>query len=132
MSTILRMELLLLALIFLFVAFQAVSKKKMQLKYSLLWLLVALCMVIAACFPDLIQWLTKLAGIETPSNFIYLLGIVVLLILSFSLSMIVSRQSDQIKRLAQYTAIEAYLNRQKNTPAKLDTKAEQDCTEPLE
>lgn len=129
MSTILRLELLLFALAFFVIAFHAVSKKKMQLRYSLLWMLVALCMVIAACFPGLIQCLSDLAGIETPSNFIYLLGIVVLLALSFSLSMIVSRQSDQIKKLAQYSAIETYLSKQKNTPSGLNFDAEHDCSE---
>lgn len=122
MSTILRLELLLFAVIFLVVAFRAVSQKKMQLRYSLAWMLMGLCMVIAACFPGLVEWLTAVVGIETPSNFIYFLGIVVLLVLSFSLSMIVSRQSEQIKKLAQYSAIESYLSRKREKAELSDTE----------
>lgn len=113
MSVVLRVELLLFALIFFVLVFRSVSKKKLQLRYSLIWLLVAFCMVAAACFPGIIELISNLVGIQVPSNLIYFLGIVVLLVLSYSLSIIVSKQSDQIKHLTQYIAIETYLSDKK-------------------
>lgn len=108
MSWILRIELILFAAVFLVVVFWAVSRKKLQLRYSLVWLLIALCIILAACFPGLVMFLSDLVGIETPSNFIYFLGIIVLLVLCFSLTCIVSRQSEQIKRLAQQLGIQTH------------------------
>ena len=111
MSTKLRIELLIFAVLFLTIIFRSITKKRMQLRYSLLWLLIGLCILIAACFPAIIELVTTMVGIKIPANLIYFLGIVVLLILSYSHSVIVSKQSEQIKQLTQHLAIEQYLNR---------------------
>ena len=59
-----------------------------------------------ACFPGTVVALTAWAGIETPSNLIFLLAIVGLLGLCFSLSIIVSRQEAKLKRIIQLLSLD--------------------------
>ena len=106
MSWILRTELIALALVAIVVVIHAVNRRVLQLKYSLIWLLISLCLVIAALFPKIAFGVTALIGIETPSNMIFFLAIIALLGICFSLTVIVSRQEARIKRLVQLLSIE--------------------------
>ena len=106
LSTMLRVELVVLAVLALVVVIYAVNRRALQLKYSLLWMAIALALVVTACFPGTVVALTAWAGIETPSNLIFLLAIVGLLGLCFSLSIIVSRQEAKLKRIIQLLSLD--------------------------
>ncbi|EQK43928.1 hypothetical protein C672_2872 [[Clostridium] bifermentans ATCC 638] len=47
--------------------------------------------------------------IETPSNLVYLIGIIGLLIVAFLHSIIISSQANKIKTLVQMVSIENYM-----------------------
>lgn len=106
LSTMLRVELVVLAVLALAVVIYAVNRRALQLKYSLLWMAIALALVVTACFPGTVVALTAWAGIEIPSNLIFLLAIVGLLGLCFSLSIIVSRQEAKLKRIIQLLSLD--------------------------
>ena len=106
LSTMLRVELVVLAVLALAVVIYAVNRRALQLKYSLLWMAIALALVVTACFPGTVVALTAWAGIETPSNLIFLLASVGLLGLCFSLSIIVSRQEAKLKRIIQLLSLD--------------------------
>ncbi len=78
------------------------------MKYALIWVLIAAGMIITAIFPELAFLVAALVGIETPSNLIFFLSIVSLLGICFSLTIIVSRQEHQIRRLIQLLSIDHY------------------------
>ena len=59
--------------------------------------------------PQIVITLSGWAGVEVPSNFLYLLGIMALLVVAFFLTVHVSKQADEIKRLTQMLSIETYL-----------------------
>lgn len=106
---ILRVEMIVLALAFIVIVFCTVNRKKLQMRYSLIWLLLSLALAVVAVFPQTAAWAASLAGIQTPANFIYLLGIFFLLILSFSLTVNLSKQADQLKRIVQVVSIDRFL-----------------------
>ena len=105
MSWILRAELIVLAVVAIVVVIHAVNRRVLQLKYSLIWLLISLCLVVTALFPEIAFAVTALVGIETPSNLIFFLAIIALLGICFSLTIIVSHQESRIKRLIQLLSI---------------------------
>ena len=109
MPPILRIELTILALLFIVVVFVTVNRRKLQMRHSLIWLIISFGMIILAIFPQLTAWCADLVGIQTPSNLIYLLVIIALLILTFSLTVNLSRQSDRTRRIIQMVSIETYL-----------------------
>lgn len=109
MSLPLRIILIVISLLFVSLVFYTVNRKHMQLSDSLVWLLVSFLMIVLAFFPRIGIWLSRLVGIETPVNFIYLVGIVVLLVLVFHLTVQHSKVKQQVIAIIQEISIENYL-----------------------
>lgn len=101
MSIPLRILLLAIAIVFLIEVFRLVSDGKLQLKYSLLWMLLSLILIICAVFPGIVSAFSSLLGFQTPSNFVFLVSIVGLLGICLSLTAIVSWQARDIRQLIQ-------------------------------
>lgn len=92
-------------LIYLGVIVVLLKKQKLNLRYALTWLLMAFVMLVVAVFPQIITWISKLMGIASDVNTVFVLqGVFVLLIL-LSLTSIVSKQTNRIRRLAQSQAL---------------------------
>lgn len=106
MSFFLRAEMHALAGLVFFIVFRAIRKGKLLVKFSLTWLLIAVGMVFAALCPGVVTWACRVVHIEKASNLIYLLGVLTLLSLSFKQTILLSKQSDQIKRLTQSISLE--------------------------
>jgi hypothetical protein len=62
-------------------------------------------MIVSVIIPNLIETISNLLGFETPSNMIFLVAIIVLLYISFTLTVIASRQSSKIRLLIQELSI---------------------------
>lgn len=101
MSVALRIFLLAIAVVFLIEVFRLVSAGKLQLKYSLLWMLLSLVLIICAVFPGLVYACSDLLGFQSPSNFVFLVSIIGLLGICLSLTAIVSWQARDIRQLIQ-------------------------------
>ena len=82
-----------------------VRKNKITVKYSIVWYLSCLVLILLVLFPNLLWWITNLTGIELASNFVFALLIGFLTIISISLTIIVSEQKEQIRRLIQEVSI---------------------------
>lgn len=105
MNFIIRLCLGILSVVFLAYVLHLVAKGKLLLKYSLLWFVLCLAMLVCAIFPGVVYVLSDLTGIMTPSNFVFLVGIIILLAIALSLSVVVSKQVLSIKNLTQRIAI---------------------------
>ncbi len=97
--------LIVIALLFVIYVWRNVVKRKLIIKYALLWLLFSLSMIVAVLIPDLLKTICNWIGIATVSNFIFFLGFGLLLFITFVLSEIVSNQKVKITTLAQEVAI---------------------------
>lgn len=100
-----RFFIILCALAFLVLVFIQVSRKRLLLRYSLLWILLAFIVIIGALFPSIVFWFSNLANFQTSSNFIFFVAIFFLLLLSLFLSAVVSKQASKIKSLIQEVAL---------------------------
>jgi len=92
--------LLFLGLIILFL-----MKNAFSLKYSLLWLLSAITMLIISIFPGILVRISQKLGFQVFSNAIFtlLLGFVIIILLQQTAT--ISSQNDKIKTLAQTNAL---------------------------
>lgn len=81
------------------------KKKKLTVRYSIIWLLSAGVLLVFAVFPYVVLVLTDLLGMAVPVNVVFLLVIAFILLLLLSLSSIVSGFAEKIKRLAQENAL---------------------------
>ena len=91
----------------LLIILNMIRRRKLELKYSLVWLLVLAVLLIFSCIPETISKLSNWIGIYSPVNMLFFLGFVFSLIIIFVLTVTVSRLSARIRRLAQMVAMYA-------------------------
>ena len=108
LTPLLQIELTVMALAVLMLVVRNVNRRQISVNHSLIWLVVSVGLLIIAVFPKIVWHLCRLTGIETPSNLIYLLGLLFLFFVSFSQTRTISRQAEQIKTLTQIISIEKY------------------------
>ncbi|WP_314705282.1 DUF2304 domain-containing protein [Rothia mucilaginosa] len=89
-----------------------VRNQKMKEKYAALWLIVGIIMIVLALFPKLLDTLSRLVGIETPVNLLFLLAIIMLMGISLHLTLAISKITDDMRTLAEEVAIMKALQRQ--------------------
>ena len=114
MSVHLRVEMLLLALLVVGIMVRAVNSHKLRVRYSLIWAFVAAALLLVALFPGIVYRLCVLFGVETPSNLVYLCGIVLLLLIAFYQTLLISDLSGRVNRLTQIVSLEKFSAEEKN------------------
>ena len=74
-------------------------------KYSFLWVLSAVVILVLSLIPKTLDWAADKLDVTIPSNLLFLFGLVALLVVVVTLSLDLSRQGKQIRRLAEEIAI---------------------------
>ena len=82
-----------------------IRQRRLELKYVLLWMGCDIALIILTCFPDLMNVLARILGIQSPMNMIFFLGFLFSLIIIFSLTVALSRMSNSIRTLDQTAAL---------------------------
>lgn len=92
-------------LVFMVLVCKQVSRGRLLLRYSLLWLTLAVVTIIVSIFPNPIFALARVCGFDAPSNFVFFVALFFLASICLSLSVVVSKQTQQIKGLVQNAAL---------------------------
>jgi hypothetical protein len=107
LSTRARILALVFAAVFVITILELVRRHRLQERYTVVWLVAGLAMVLGAIFPDeTIGSLARALGVSDTTIALFSMLFLVLLALALHLTVVVSRQSEQITRLAQDLAIE--------------------------
>ena len=93
------------SLLFLCYIITMLRNKKIELKYSLAWLLAGVSLLITAVFPRLLRLLSDLLNIIEPVNTLFLFIIFFMLLIIFTLTIAISRNANRVKTLTQETGI---------------------------
>lgn len=96
---------ILFSIVFLFIVIELVRKNKLQERYSLLWILMSLILIILSSTPSIINTLAQWLDIKNPPSLLFLFGLVYLIIYSLNTTTVVSKQSEKITRLTQEIAL---------------------------
>ena len=96
----------LIALAFLGMILELIRRHRLQERYSVIWLLAGLGMLAGAAFPAILEVIADLMGVRDTNVALFSIVLLLLLGLSLNFSVIVSRQAEQITRLAQERALE--------------------------
>lgn len=94
-----------IALVIILFVISLLRSRRLREKYAALWILVGTTVLILALAPALLQMLAHLLGFQVPSNFLFLLAILLLLGVSLHLSLEISRLEDETRVLAEHVAI---------------------------
>lgn len=105
MSMSLRFSIVIFCVFLVVYVAKLVINGKLQLRYSLLWIAFVLLLTLSAFFPQPICMISDLLGFSAPSNFVFVVGFVCVIVILLFLSAIVSKQSEAIKNLTHTIAL---------------------------
>ena len=105
MNIRIQILIVVITLLAMFYVINKIRNKGIELKYSLVWLALGTGIIIFTCFPKLTTWLAHVLGISQPMNMLFFAGFCFMLPIIFSLSVSVSRLSNNVKRLTQEMAL---------------------------
>ena len=102
-----RTQMLIIAAMLLVVVciINMLRKKKLDFKFALGWMFVAICILVLAAFPVLLDEIAYLVGDAAPVNMLFFFGFILVVVIIFALCVAVSRLSDKVKKLSQEIAI---------------------------
>ena len=95
-----------------------IRKSQMKIEDAIFWILVSIAILVMSIFPKLVFEIAYRLNIESPSNFVYLLFIFILLIKVFTQSIKISQLGYKLNSLAQNIAIEEKINTDKENALK--------------
>ena len=105
MSSLLRVILAIGAFVALGVVINRVKRGKIRVADSIFWVVSAAVLLVVAIFPGIAFFFSGLLGFLSPSNFVFVVIIALMLIKLFSLSCELARQTNRIDELSQEIAL---------------------------
>ncbi|MEU4671276.1 DUF2304 domain-containing protein [Amycolatopsis sp. NPDC023774] len=100
-----RVLSIVVACLVLFVVLEMMRRRKLREKYAGVWLVVAVGVVVLAVIPQAAEFLAKITGVQTPSNFVFLLAGVVLALVALHLSTEVGHLEEEVRTSVEETAL---------------------------
>lgn len=98
-----------------------IRKKKLELKYALIWMLLIVGLALIIFIPGLLDALAEVLGIYSVMNMIFFIGFIFAIILIFSLTMALSRNSERVRKMAQRMALNEYEMKHRGNKDESDT-----------
>jgi len=95
-----------LAIAFMVMILVLIRRNRLQERYSVIWFVAGIAMLAGAAFPDLLRVIANALGVRDVTIALFSLLFLLLLGLALNFSVILSRQAEQITRLAQEQALE--------------------------
>ena len=105
MSVILRILLIAVSGLMLLFSLRKIRRAQLRIEDSLFWIVLSLCTVILSLFPQLAYGASRLLGIASPTNLVFLVFIFILLVKSFCQSLQISRLESRLAVLTQASAL---------------------------
>jgi len=95
-----------LALAFMALVLDLIRRDRLQERFSVVWFVAGLGMLVGAAFPGLLTVVADAMGVRDTNVALFSIVLLLLLGLALNFSVIMSRQAAQITRLAQERALE--------------------------
>jgi hypothetical protein len=89
----------------LFTVLEMMRRRKLREKYAGIWLVVAIGVVVLAVIPAAAQFLARLTGVETPSNFVFFLAGLVLALVALHLSTEIGHLEEEVRTAVEESAL---------------------------
>lgn len=99
------------SLLLLILIIELIRKKLLKEAYSIIWLFFGGLFLFFSCWRKALDYIAKAIDIDYPPAMLFLLLIVAIILVLIQFSVVISKQSDQIKKLTQELAI---LKQEKN------------------
>ncbi len=101
MITQIQLLAIIVSLLLLGTTIELIRRRYLEEKYAISWLLACVFFLVCSVNLKIVAFLSSLAGVMLPSNFLFLLAFLFLLIVTLSLTVMVSNESKMTRKLAQ-------------------------------
>lgn len=105
MNISLRLTLIVALLIYYVVLFYLLRKRALTLKYTLLWIISGIVMILIVAFPALFEKLMRVIGVVEMTNGLFAVVCFAILIIQISITSIVSKMNEKMRQLIQQCAM---------------------------
>jgi hypothetical protein len=93
------------SIVTLVLLFEMMRRRRLREKYAVFWAIVALFALIVVIFPGVLVWASNLVGVQVPSNLLFFLASMVLLVISIQHSHELGRLEERSRTLAEEVAL---------------------------
>ena len=101
MTELFRVLLIVGVLVFILIIMMLMKRGHLGLKYSLIWFITGIILLLCSLFPNILISLTHLIGIKSEVNAVFFIGVCFLLLIILFLTTVVSGLNDSIRGMAQ-------------------------------
>lgn len=84
---------------------ELLRRKFLREKYAIVWLTMAICLLLAAIFPGVVNKISNFLGFQILSNFVLFFFSIINFFIAMQLSLSVGKSENQIQTLAEELAI---------------------------
>lgn len=84
---------------------ELLRRKFLREKYAIVWLAMAISLVLAALFPELVNRISNFLGFQILSNFVLFFFSIINFLIAMQLSLSIGKSENQIQTLAEEIAI---------------------------
>ncbi|MGM0600244.1 MAG: DUF2304 domain-containing protein [Candidatus Rifleibacteriota bacterium] len=93
------------SVLFLIFIFELIRRKKIKEAYAILWLIFGFIFIFFSIWKQGLDYISELVGIYYPPAFLFLLLIIAIILILIQFSIVISKQSDILKKLTQEIAL---------------------------
>jgi len=79
--------------------------RRLREKYAVTWIVVGVGVAVLGAFPGAVEGLARLVGVQTPSNLIFALALIVLLLVCIQLSAEITTLEEETRTLVEEVAL---------------------------
>ncbi len=79
--------------------------RRLREKYAITWIVLGAGVCILGAFPQAVAWLSSLVGVQTPSNLLFAVALVVLLCVCVQLSVEITALEEETRTVAEEIAL---------------------------
>lgn len=105
MSLALRIALIVASLFVTVFVMKKIRKAQLEIDGAIYWIVFALLLLVISIFPGIAIAASKLLGIKSPANFVFLVMIFLVLVKLFQVSIDLSIQKHRLNHLVQKLAL---------------------------
>ena len=93
------------AVIIAIAVFEALRRGIVPERFAALWIIISGLLLILAAFPQIGVWATRVTGVELPTNLLFFLAALLLLLISVQFSYEIGKLDSRTRRLAEEVAL---------------------------
>lgn len=123
MSIVLRIALIVVSALVMYFVLKKIRKAQLEIDDSIYWIVFAVLLLVISIFPGIAVGASKLLGVRSPANFVFLVMIFLVLIKLFQISIDLSIQKHRLNHLVQKIAL---LNQEHDKQKKSEEKSEEE------